>query len=146
MGLTKWLKVKVLRRQIGGILEPVDTESERQRFMDNAVKQGMNNKLAWVFAAVGGAVIEAVKQVADGGDIGLVFTEPKRVALMLISAIMIGLAHRLTAPNTVAMPNDATAKQIGAAVEKVLELPTGVHPNSLTPEQVSDVVVKAIKE
>ena len=79
MGLLDKIKTKVLKDWIRDVLSPVDTEEKRNIAMNNEVKKGMNNYLAWVLAVVGGAVIQAVQEAADGGSLTMIFHDPGKL-------------------------------------------------------------------
>lgn len=65
---------------------------------DEAKKGGVPPWLANVAALVGGVLVAAVQDVASGGNLGDLLSNPKGLAAAVVSAALIRFAHSLNPP------------------------------------------------
>ena len=94
MGLKSWLKARVLRNRV----KHLPTQREIDRMTEEAQKKGVPSILANLLAALGGALVAAVQDIAAGGDLSTLLSNPKALAAALASALLIRLAHGLKPP------------------------------------------------
>ena len=94
MGLISKAKAAVARHYI----RKLPTALEITNMADEAKKSGVPSWVATVAALLGGAFVAAVQDIASGGNLGDLLSNPKALAAAVVSAVLIRVAHSLNPP------------------------------------------------
>lgn len=148
MGLGSWLgnretdlQVWYLKRFLKKQIEKADTEEERTKIVTEKLGSG-NGRAATLEIAAFGILIDTLADVLAAPDFASMVSNPKMLLHVFVAILAVRVAAYLR--SIVPIKKDASAAQIGAAVEKVLNEPKSVDSQN-APALVNAVLQDIIK-